>query len=62
MRRCDLCGELFPEGALTGFIRYLGRYVKNIACKKCTEEHSVPKWDARSAYAGRGGGRKRSMN
>ena len=44
MKRRDLCGELFPEGALTGFIRYPGRYVKNIACKKCTEEHSVPKW------------------
>ena len=43
MRRCELCGELFPEEELRGFIRYPGRYVRNIACKKCIEEHIIPK-------------------
>lgn len=44
MRRCELCGELFPEEELRNFIRFPGRYVQNIACKKCIEEHSIPVW------------------
>lgn len=47
MRKCELCGDLFPEEELRDFIRYPGRYVRNYACKKCIEEHTLGKYTCR---------------
>ena len=55
MKRCDICGELFPVGELRGFIRYPGRYVRNLACIRCIESYShASRWGGSRVKGGSG--------